>query len=170
MTTETETIQPQPGDVLHILAGGLMLFGQAYRRGDTLVLQPDHFERSRDRHGDSWLSDLSEEAQVSRWGAVKLGIGRFPSDLPTWSVVGDPVWVEQYAAARAAAYAQPSQTGRDDALRELRQRFGAPPTTSRTVKVMDSSPEQRAAAEQRARLDAEGVKARSVYGPPRREV
>ncbi len=127
-------------------------------------------ERSRDLRGNSWLEDLSEEAQLQRWGAVKLGIGPWPDGLPAWVEVGDPTWVEQYAAARAVAYARPTQAERDEALRELRQRFGAPPTTSRTIAAPTSSPEQRAAAEQRARLDAEGPRARSVYAPQRREV
>lgn len=33
----TDNTKPQPGDTVHVLAGGILLFGQAYRRGDTFT-------------------------------------------------------------------------------------------------------------------------------------
>lgn len=168
--TETTTRALQPGDQLHVLAGGLLLFGEALKRGDVLTLRADHFERSRNRDGVSWLDDLSEAAQRTRWGSVKLGLGPWPEALPTWLEHGDPTWQEQYQRARAEAYRQPTAEQRDAALREVQRAYGGPPTTSRTLSAPASSPQQRAAEEQRARLDAQGLQVRNSYSPQRREV
>lgn len=163
--TETTTALPlRAGDQLHVLAGGLLLWGEALRRGDVLTVTQEQIDRS------PWTADLSEAAQLARWGTVRLGIGPWPEGLPLWGEVGDPVWTEARERARQEAYRQPTAEQRDAALREVQRIYGPAAPTSRTLSAPASSPQQRAAEEQRRRLDAQGVQVRNSYAPERRSV
>ena len=71
-TTDNEPIKAEAGMVLHVLAGGVLCFGGAFRRGDVIRLSEEDVEGTRDRNGDSWLDDLSETAQLARWGEVRI--------------------------------------------------------------------------------------------------
>ena len=66
MTTDHEPIPAWPGDMLHVLAGA------AWRKGSEFRLTAEDVEGTRDRNGDSWLDDLSETAQLARWGEVRI--------------------------------------------------------------------------------------------------
>jgi hypothetical protein len=155
--------------VLHVLSGGLLLFGEARKRGDVLTVTQRDIDAQRDREGRSWCDDLSEAAQLDRWGSIRLGLGPWPEDLAVWTEVGDPVWVEHRERARREAYSQPTAEARDAAVREVRRIYGEAPSTSRTLNAATSSPEIRTAEEQRRRLDAAGPRQVTRYAPPRRE-
>ena len=152
------------GDVLHVNVSGFMVFGNVYARGQEIRLDADKIAASLGRDGASWI-----DRELARPDG-RVGLGPWPEGQATYDAVGDPTWHEQYARARAEAYAHPTAEERDAALREIRRIYGDGLTTSRTIGGPSNPAEQRAAQEQRLRLDAEGVRSRSSYSPQRRSV
>jgi len=57
-----------------------------YRRGETLEVTADIIDASRDRHGNSWLDDLSENAQLDRWGKIRWMEGAAPEGQTPWTL------------------------------------------------------------------------------------
>lgn len=166
-TTDHETIPAKPGDLLHILAGGILVFGNAYRRGDVIELTAEMIASTIDLNGNSWLDDLSESAQIRRWGQPRVGLGVFPPEMHPW-LPGTRDWAEARELARRAAHRLEDPRERVAALREVERTYGSP-TTSKTLNAA-ADPSARLADDQRARLDAEGVRSRSKYAPPVRMV
>jgi hypothetical protein len=136
MTMTTDQARPvSVGDTLHVLAGGVLVFGNAWKRGDAFTLTPRMVESTLDINGDSWLDDLSEAGQLSRWGSVKFGLGPFPADLHPW-IPGSRDEAEAMELARKAAWRLDDPRERAEALAELDRVFGHPETSttiSRTV-------------------------------------
>lgn len=52
-------------------------------RGDELEVTPAYVEATRDRWGESWAEDLSDEAQLARWHELRFGQGPRPQWLQT---------------------------------------------------------------------------------------
>ena len=165
--TTTDAIPVGPGDTIHVLAGGILAFGIAWRRGDTFTLTPEMVASTVDLAGHTWLDDLSENAQVRRWGAPRFGLGVFPPEMHPW-LPGTRDWAEARETARRAAHQLLDPRERVAALREVERTYGSP-TTSKTLNAAPD-PSARLADDQRARLDAEGVRSRSKYAPPVRMV
>lgn len=121
----------QPGDFIHAL-DDLTAFSFVWPRGSTVELTAERIASTFNRLGQSWLADLSEEAQLRRWGRVRVGVGPWPEGVDPLT----PGSVEHQLArdaARREAHAQPTQRLRDAAMREVTTRFGAAPTTSITT-------------------------------------
>lgn len=162
---------PTPGDKFHVLKTGINIhtggnfLGCAHtsRAGETVVVTAAMIDASRNAAGWSWMSIIGDdEAQIQKWGEVRFRPGPAPADIQTWNSWGDPDWVEQREAARRDAWAQPTQEARAAALAAVNARFGPPPTTS-TIISSTPDPSIKAAAEQRAALDAGGVRHVSHY-------
>lgn len=163
MSADTITATPerklQAGDEIHFLRA-VLAWGEAFHRGASLVLTSDHIARTIDREGRSWLDAVDTDG-------ARIGRGPWPAGEPTW-VHGDPDWAEQREAARRRAWSIIDPTDRAAARQAVEAEYGPSAPTSRTLGAPTSSPDQRAAAEQRARLDAGGVRAASNYAPGRR--
>ena len=167
MTTTDNPIPAKSGDLLHILAGGILVFGNAYRRGDVIELTDEMIASTIDMNGNSWLDDISESAQTRRWGQPRFGIGPWPEDLHPW-LPGTRDLADARELARKAAHQLLDPRERVAALREVERTYGSP-TTSKTLNAAPD-PSARIAQAQRDRLDAEGVRSRSKYAPPVRMV
>lgn len=129
----TKTAKPlKAGDQIHVLAGGVLFFGEALRRGDSITVTQRQIDEQRDTVGNSWADDLSEAAQLNRWGEVRLGFGPWPADLHTW-LHGSPEWQEERESARQRAWRIESPTERAAARAKVEEEFGAAPSTSKTI-------------------------------------
>jgi hypothetical protein len=118
-----------PGDTIHCL-DAVTAWGAVWPRGSVITLTADQIAATVNRHGQSWLSDLSEEAQLRRWGRVRLGVG----DWPEGEQVLIPGSVEHALArtkAREQAMGAPPRD-REAELRRVREEFGTV-TTSTTL-------------------------------------
>lgn len=153
-----------PGDTIHALVTGttfatgssLMSASHVTTRGESYVVTQKLIEASRDAGGRSWLRHLiSDEAQLRRWGEVRFGIGPAPEGMTAER--GTAEHREQREAARREAWGMPTAQARADALAAVESRFGPAPTTSTTIST-SPDPSIAAAAAQRARLDAGGLK------------
>lgn len=71
--------------VIHVLRSGLTIPGETVYSGfvayqnQTITLSPEQVERTRDRHGRSWL-DMSDDEQRERWGEIRFARGPAPED------------------------------------------------------------------------------------------
>lgn len=125
----TETML-QPGDFIHAV-DDLTAFSFVWPRGSTIELTAERIASTVNRLGQSWLSDLSEEAQLRRWGRVRVGLGPWPEGVDPLTP-GSTEHALARDAARREAYAQPTGRLRNVALREVTARFGSV-VTSRTL-------------------------------------
>jgi hypothetical protein len=162
MTTTDNPIPVGPGDVLHCL-GSVLVFGNAWKRGDTFTLSREMVQATVDLNGDTWLDDLSESAQVRRWGEPRIGVGPWPEDLLHPWVPGSRDEAEARELARKRAHRLDDPEAKRQALAEVQRVFGAAPTSQTLNKA--ANPSARLADDQRARLDAEGVRSSSKYAP-----
>lgn len=160
-TTNTPGGKLREGDWVHFTRT-ISAWGDLWLRGSSVQLSADHIARTIDTTGRSWLDEIDTEG-------ARIGRGEWPAGEPTW-VFGDPDWAEQREAARRRAWAILDPAERAAAREAVEREYGPAPSTSNTIANLTTSPEQRAAAEQRARLDAEGVRSRSNYSPNEREV
>lgn len=141
MSTTTEL---QPGDVYTCLHAGLIWAGSVRGRGERITV-------TRDDSPDRLALILDGDAQVRRWGSVRLVPGAVTVD--PWTTVGDPTWAEERETARKAAWAEPDPVRRGAALAAVEARFGPAAPTSRTIAAPVSSPHQRAYEADQKRLD-----------------
>lgn len=127
-------------------------------RGDEIEIHQAMLDADRDRHGrPSWSALMyDEDAQIRKWGSVRLRPGRAPQSLRPWTR-GSALWAEQREIARRQAWAQPTAEGRTEALAEVHRVYGDAPVTS-TVLNSAPSPSERAAAEQAGRIAASAAK------------
>lgn len=159
----------EAGDTIHCVdPGGVLLPrsvavfggepGMQLFRGDTVTVREEWIEASRDASGaltwPSWVHDPHE--QIRRWGRVRLAPGAFPADVSRYEP-GTANWAAAREEARQAAWREPGAERRAAALAEVAREFGPPPVTSVTLNTAPD-PSVRQAEEQRARLDAAGVK------------
>ena len=138
----------------YVKSHGAGLYGtisEISRRGQTVTFSPEEVELSRDRNGHSWL-DLADDAdaQTEAWGKVYFAPGPFPATAMT-AVRGSVEWEDAYADARRAAWEHPEGVERTRALAELREKFGPPPVTSKTLGVLMGDEERRAVLEDEER-------------------
>lgn len=136
-------------------------------RGDEIEIDQAMLDADLDRHGRPGWSGLlhDEDAQLQKWGAVRLRAGRAPRDLESWTH-GSALWAEAREHARQEAHQLPTAEQRAAALLELHRRFGPPPVTSTTLNTAQS-PSERAAAEQEARIRAAAAKGAPNIGASR---
>ena len=164
----TDPTKAQPGDLLHVLAT-LVAFGDVLPRGAVVELTAQRIESTRDRLGRSWLDDLSEDAQLQRWGEVRVGLGPWPEDLPAWTY-SSPDWQMARERASRAAWSHPDPATRAQALAEVEHLYGPARQTSQTIGGVVDPSGNRAAARQAELARAGGVRLRSSYAPTEREV
>lgn len=160
----------KPGDQFHVLktgvgihtGGGFLASSHISTAGETITVTAAMIEANYSMSGWNWMSLIGDDdAQIQRWGEVRFGLGQAPVDAPTWNVRGDADWVEQRNAAKAEAWNMPTIQARAEALAAVEQRFGPAATTATYSKYVD--PSIKLAEEQRARLDAAGVRHVSHY-------
>ncbi len=136
-------------------------------RGHEIEIDQAMLDADLDRHGRPGWSGLlyDEDAQIQKWGAVRLRPGRAPRDLESWTH-GSALWAEAREHARREAHQLPTEEQRAAALLELHRRFGPPPVTSTTLNTA-KSPSERAHAEQEARIRAAAAKGLPNIGSSR---
>lgn len=63
--------------VFHMLVDGITFAGRVWYAGQTVRFPAGGraYEESKDRNGNSWLDDLSDKAQLKRFGRVVLKLG-----------------------------------------------------------------------------------------------
>ena len=149
------------GDVLHCRVSGTTMFGRSWSRGESFRVDAADIAHSINKHGESFL-----DRELAKGVDGKLGLGEWPADAPTWTP-GSVEHVEAKEAARKAAWAEPNPAVRLAALKRVEEEFGSTGSTSRTISAAATDPQERRAAEQRARLDADGPRAVSRYSPTR---
>ncbi len=174
-TTASENPYARPAEQFHWLVSGVIWHPKApnmfagtseiSQRGQVVTITAEMLGAS------GWLTKYlgDDDAQLRKWGEVRIRPGAWPSGEPTWTP-GTPEHAEAREAARRAAHAQPTAEARDAALREVQAIYGGMPTTSRTLNASTTSPEQRAAEEQRRRMDAAGPRQTTRYSPSERGV
>ncbi|WP_404435176.1 hypothetical protein LG322_08455 [Microbacterium aerolatum] len=67
------------------IAGEVYSRNRVCYRGEVVTLTPEQVEMTKDRAGNSWL-DLTEEAQESKWGAVRFRHGDHSAEV---AFIGD---------------------------------------------------------------------------------
>lgn len=89
MTIDSK-ITVQPGDVITVL-GPITLpnadggpSGVAYQRGAVITVTETMLDASRNRFGESFLDDLSDEQQTARWGRPLLAFGDLGASVKWW--------------------------------------------------------------------------------------
>ena len=134
----TKTTAPE---TLHFLATGLSYLrtdhgpalGVVSTRGEELVLTPQVIDANSDRNGTCVFDLLhNPEAQVARFGREFFAPGPAPADM----LRTEPGTAEHEVARareRHAASHLADPKDRADALREIAERYGEPPTSSRTL-------------------------------------
>jgi hypothetical protein len=174
-STPDETSAPVvvPGDLVHVLESGMTiprttsLWGGApalqLTRGDVFTVTREMIEASRDRHGNlTWPAMVhGEDAQIRRWGAVRLRPGPAPAGMHSW-VYGDAQWSEERETARRAAWAETDPERRKVALQRVIETYGAAPTTSTVHAVIKGD---RAYDEQQQRIAASAAAGVPNIGP-----
>lgn len=138
-TNPTASANPlaRPAEQFHWLVSGIIwhtrepsLFGgtsEISLRGQTVTLTDEMLSAS------PWLALLGDEqAQVERWGQVRIMPGPWPDGVPTFTP-NSPEHVEAREAARRAAWRADTPQQAREALAEVERVFGRGPTTSRTV-------------------------------------
>lgn len=121
------------GDVLTLTASMSLALtpegGRVYPRGTVLTVSDDWITASRDRNGDSYLDDLSPEAQTARWGSVKFVLGDQREAVQWWNG-GDEASLSlarQFDRDRIAKIADPELAARE--LEASVAKFGRPVTS-----------------------------------------
>jgi hypothetical protein len=63
--------------VFHILESGFTFADRVWWVGQTIKIKKDGkaYQETLDRNGDTWLADISPEAQMARWNKIVLGQG-----------------------------------------------------------------------------------------------
>lgn len=158
-----------PGDTVHCLESGLTIStgggwlagGAVLRRGQNLTVTQALLDANRDAAGRDTGPALARDpaAQIRMHGRVIFGFGPAPEGMLPEHDTAE--WREAREQARREAWALPTAEARGEALRALQERFGDAPTTSISWRTAD--PSIAAAAQQRAELDAGGVRLKWHY-------
>jgi hypothetical protein len=178
-TSEAASAAPvvKPGDWVHsvdesgvMLPASVGIFGTAsvnLLRGDEIQVTEEMAAAARDRHGrPGWLALVhDDDAQIAKWGSVRLRPGRAPHTLAPWTY-GSPAWSEARETARREAWGLPTAEARTAALAEVQRVYGAAPTTSTTLNTAQT-PTERAAAEQNERIRVAAANGTINTGPSR---
>lgn len=163
MSADTITTTPEgklhEGDAIHFLRA-VTGWGDIRQRGYERRLSAADIAATINREGASWLDEIDTDG-------ARIGRGSWPAGEPTWTY-GSPDWQEQREAARKRAWAVMDPDERAAARKAVELEYGPAAPTSNTLSAPTSSPEQRAADEQRRRLDSGGVRQASNYAPGRR--
>ncbi|MFJ2542797.1 hypothetical protein [Microbacterium sp. NPDC087589] len=161
----------RPGDTFHCLTSGATIpTGQGFlsashisKAGQNVIVTQAMIDASYSSSGASWMALIDDpEGQRARWREERFRLGPAPADAPTWGAVGDADWREAREQARREAWAQPTLQARAEALAAVNARFGPAAPTS-TIISTSPDPSIKLAAEQRAALDAGGVRHVSHY-------
>lgn len=76
-----ETFVPAKGEVtvVHVVEDGFTEFGRVWMRGQELHIDQKAYERTQDRHGNSWMDSLLNDPheQFRTWGHVYVAPGPF---------------------------------------------------------------------------------------------
>jgi len=100
MSDDKKKIYHAVVDGLTVPTGGMFTGGRVLARGDEITVTPELIDLTKDRNGDSWAADLSEDAQRARWGVVRFAPGPLADDLAL---------SQQLAAERTAEAAAENQ-------------------------------------------------------------
>ena len=140
--------KPQVGEVFHFLATGLtrptfrhgVLFHEVSRRGDQDVITDRLIEASTDRNGACWLDLLHDAAgQVAKFGREVIAPGPTPESMSR-TVPGTAEHDTAARKAREDAWKIKDPRMRGEALREVHEGYGPPPSTSQTLTTYGSGP------------------------------
>lgn len=136
-------------------------------RGHEIEIDQAMLEADQDRWGrPSWSALLEDEdAQIAKWGFVRLRAGRAPHTLRPWTP-GSALWAEQREIARRAAWAEPNPERRAEALADVQRIYGDGPVTSTVLNTAKTASE-RAYDEQAERIAASAAKGTPNVGPSR---
>lgn len=166
----TPPVLPEPGSVVHCLVTGTTIStGQGWlaggivlNRGQNIVITTAMLDATRNAGGRYTGVALVNhpEAQLARHGRILFAPGEAPDDMVPEH--GTAEWRMARETARQAAWSESDPGRRNAALREVERRFGPAPTTSTTIRT-SPDPSIAAAAAQRARLDAGGLKFHMDY-------
>ncbi|MFJ2541558.1 hypothetical protein [Microbacterium sp. NPDC087589] len=133
MTTQTQEV------TLTVLRSGFTIpfdnfSSRAAYRGELVTLNAEQVAGTEDRYGVSWLS-MTEEEQLARWGHVNFALGD-QREAECIKFVGEDD-LAQIALARERAVKHADQISdpneRRAAHTAIRERFGAPQSTQRTL-------------------------------------
>lgn len=169
--TAPQALPVRAGDTIHSLradisihsGGGFTGASIPLKAGQNICITQAIIDASRNAAGWSWMSLIGDDdAQIAKWGHVRFRPGPAPTEAQTWTEHGDSDWREQREAARVAAWGESDPERRAAAFRALHERFGDAPVTS---VIISSTPDPsiKRAEEQRARLDAGGLRLVSRY-------
>lgn len=101
-------------------------------RGELITLTPEQVEDTRDRNGNSWL-DLTEEQQLARWGHVNFLKGDRSSDVKFIGDDDERIRFRRRERAIIEAHALSDPEERADALHKIRELYGTPRSSQRTL-------------------------------------
>lgn len=90
----TENNIPAVGSAFHVLSALSFRLTEnqsvSATRGQTFTVTDELVAANLDRRGNSWLSLLDDpDAQVERWGEVKVAPGECPESITWWNGPGD---------------------------------------------------------------------------------
>lgn len=68
---------PEGAQLIHFIEDGFTDLGGVWLRGQEIYIDEAVRATTLDRFGNTWLDDLSIEAQYRRWGKQYIGIGKF---------------------------------------------------------------------------------------------
>lgn len=107
-------------------------------RGEVLTFTSEQVEETRDLNGNSFL-ELDEEAQTARWGAPRFAHGDV-RDAEGIRIIGEDdisvmARLREQATKRADQISDPAE--RRAAHEAIRERFGAPQTSQRTLQSLE---------------------------------
>ncbi|MXS73681.1 hypothetical protein CSIV_12420 [Microbacterium sp. CSI-V] len=111
---------------------------KVYARGDVVQIT----EATIQHQGYLLTLADDEQAQLNRWGEVRIRRGRH--EIERWTKPGDPIWTIEHSEARRVALAVVDHDERNAALRAVRDRFGAAPSADSAFSYKDLAAERRA--------------------------
>ncbi|MDQ0725694.1 hypothetical protein [Microbacterium sp. W4I20] len=167
---EAQLRLPVPGTTIHCLVSGTTIStgtsftsrGAVLDRGTNITVTADMIEGNRDAggryRGPALVHDA--DAQIAAHGCVLFAPGPAPSDMVPER--GTPTWREQRENARQAAHREADPVRRRAALDQVERKHGPAPTTS-TILNSTPDPSIKLAEQQRAELDAQGLRLKWSY-------
>lgn len=166
---------PEPGSIVHCLVTGTTIStgqgwlagGAVLNRGQNVVITAAMLDATRDAGGRYTGVALvnNPDAQLARHGRILFAPGEAPADMTFEPNTRE--WREAREAARTSAWTESDPARRAAALAEVERRFGPAPVTSTTISTTPD-PSIALAEQQRARLDAGGVRHVNNYEAARR--
>jgi hypothetical protein len=146
--TTPEKIAVQVGDKITALtpvtipnpAGGAA--GLNMQRGAVLTITESFVEDTKDRTGYTWLSDLSETAQINRWGEQRFIVGDASNRILWWEGDSSSAKIAfEHEMSNASRIADPEERAATVvAIRDKFKRANLNPSNQQTRRFPGSDP------------------------------